>query len=246
MGRLLLTGARCATENMAIDEAMMETVRTTGVPTLRFYGWRPAAISLGYFQGLHEEVDVDACRHAGVDIVRRMTGGGAVFHHKEITYSVLLPEAIVPKGINESYAVLCGALVTAFCSLGLDAKFAPINDILVGDKKISGNAQTRRQGVVLQHGTILMDVDVDLMFSLLRVPQEKMKGKLISEIKQRVTSLTILGIDDVQCVQDALLRSLQGVLGITFEKSELNEQESKRTKGLITEKYGTDAWIALR
>jgi lipoate---protein ligase len=246
MARLLLTGVRPAAENMAIDEAMMETVRSTGKPSLRFYSWFPSAISVGYFQGLQEEVDVLACKDAGVDIVRRVTGGGAVFHHKEITYSLILPDTMVPKGINESYALLCGAMVEAFRSLGLEAQFMPINDIIVQGKKISGNAQTRKRGVVLQHGTILLDVDVDMMFTLLKVPQEKMKGKLIGEIKQRVTSLKTLGLEDVSKVQNALQDAFQKQLGIEFLPSQLTDTEKQSTKELIAAKYSTQEWIALR
>lgn len=245
-GRLLFTGARCAAENMAIDEALMESCRAESIPILRFYSWRPAAVSIGYFQGLEEEVDTHACRKKGVDIVRRITGGGAVFHHKEITYSIILPENRVPQNILESYAVLCGALVDCFKKLGLDARFVPINDIIVAGKKISGNAQTRRGGVLLQHGTILQDVDVDQMFELLKVPQEKMKGKIISEIKQRVTSLRHLGIYDEGKLIDLLKEGFEHAVQIPFEKSELSAQETEKAKELMISKFSSDHWISLR
>lgn len=189
--RFILDEYRPAPMNMAVDEAVMRLAREQTTPTIRFYGWKPSAISIGYFQSLEQEVDLKKCGELGVDFVRRITGGGAVFHDAELTYSFVCTENsnVVPKKIIDSYQKICGALVKGFGEMGLDAKFVPINDIIVNGKKISGNAQTRREGVVLQHGTVLLEVDVDKMFSLLKVPSEKMRGKLIEDVKQRVTSV---------------------------------------------------------
>ena len=142
--------------NMAIDEAVSEAVGSgESLPTIRFYGWKPSAVSIGYFQSLDKEVDIASCERAGVDIVRRRTGGGAVYHDMvgEITYSVIAPEALFPKDILASYREICGWIIDSLAILGIKAEFKPINDIVVGNKKISGNAQTRRGGVLLQHGT---------------------------------------------------------------------------------------------
>jgi lipoate-protein ligase A len=180
---------------MALDEALLEGVSSgASLPALRFFGWKPPAVSLGYFQGLEEEVDLDACRRHGVDVVRRISGGGAVFHHAEITYSLIMPLSNPHAGpsIAESYRVLCAGVAAGLGRLGIEAAFAPVNDILAGGRKISGNAQTRRKGCLLQHGTILLDLEAELMFSLLKVPREKLKGKLIEDIRQRVTSLKAL------------------------------------------------------
>ncbi len=188
--RLLETGSNTAAMNMAIDEAVM----LSGAPTLRFYSWTPVAVTIGYFQGIEQEVDLEACARHGVDVVRRLTGGGAVYHDKELTYSLIIPEDVkgsgaVSRNILESYAQICGFVVDGLRKLGLPAEFKPINDIIVNGRKISGNAQTRRGGVVLQHGTIILDVDVDKMFSVLRVPDEKIREKMISSAKERVTSV---------------------------------------------------------
>jgi lipoate-protein ligase A len=177
---------------MAIDRAILVANSLGNVPpTVRFYGWIPPAISLGYFQSVAEEIDISACKKLGVDYVRRITGGGAVFHDKELTYSIVIPEVhpSIPKNILQSYERICNALLQGLTQLGIQGTYAPINDILVDGKKISGNAQTRKANTVLQHGTILLDVDVDTMFSLLKVPNEKIKDKLIRDIKQRVTSI---------------------------------------------------------
>ena len=203
--RLLQTGFNTAYENMAIDKAILVANSERKVPpTVRLYGWVPLAISIGYFQSLTEEVNMNMCKKLGVDCVRRITGGGAVFHDKELTYSIVIPEfhPEIPANILKSYGRICGAVINGLSNLGIKSEYAPINDIVSGGKKISGNAQTRKLETVLQHGTILMDVDVDLMFSLLNVPNEKIKDKLIKDVKQRVTSIKhILGkevcFDDV-------------------------------------------------
>ena len=190
--RLLQTGFNTAFSNMAIDRAILvANSKGTVPPTVRFYGWIPPAISIGYFQSLADEVDISSCESLGVDYVRRITGGGAVFHDKELTYSIVIPEAhpAIPKNILKSYGRICNAIIQGLTNLGISSTYAPINDILVDGKKISGNAQTRKERTVLQHGTILLDVDVDTMFSLLKVPNEKIKDKLIQDVKQRMTSI---------------------------------------------------------
>jgi len=156
--------------NMAIDEALINLVSDEkSQATIRFYGWKPNCVSIGFFQSINDEVNLDMAKKLGVDIVRRYTGGGAVFHHDEITYSIILPERFVSSDIIESYSKICKGVIFGLNNLGLNASFKPINDIIVNNKKISGNAQTRKRGVLLQHGTILIDVDLNKMFSLLKV-----------------------------------------------------------------------------
>ncbi|HID25146.1 MAG TPA: lipoate--protein ligase family protein, partial [Thermoplasmata archaeon] len=180
--RLLSTGLNNAFVNMAVDKAVL-VANSKGLvpPTVRFYGWKPAAISIGYFQSLEEEVNLDVCKKLGVDYVRRITGGGAVFHEHELTYSIVIPESHpdIRGSLMESYGRICGALVKGLKQLGIESKYMPINDIVVNGRKISGSAHTRKNHTVLQHGTILLDVDVDKMFTLLRVPNEKIKDKFI-------------------------------------------------------------------
>ncbi|MDR2519413.1 MAG: lipoate--protein ligase family protein [Spirochaetaceae bacterium] len=194
--RLLKTGLHNGFYNMALDQALLEAVAGGfSPPVLRFYGWKPAAVSLGYFQRIEDEVDVQACQRRQVDIVRRLSGGGAVFHHAELTYSIILGAAhpLAGTGIQDSYRMLCAGIVRGLGLLGVDAVFAPINDILAGGRKVSGNAQTRRMGGVLQHGTVLLDSDLDLMFELLKVPDVKIsRDHRIRDVKERVTSLKAL------------------------------------------------------
>ncbi len=232
--------------NMAIDEAVSESVKAGGQPTIRFYGWHPSAVSIGYFQSLEKEVDTARCLEQGVDIVRRRTGGGAVYHDRmgEITYSVIAGEALFPRDIIASYRVICGWILDSLGRIGIKAEFKPINDIVVGGKKISGNAQTRRGGVLLQHGTVLHSVDVGRMFSLLRVSDEKIRDKMISAAKERVTSVSEQNGAD----RDRLYRAL--VAGFTdgkeIEFGGLTKDEISRASGLAGSRYKTDGWNRMR
>ncbi len=179
-----------AAYNMALDEAIAEAVafRVAG-PTMRFYGWEPAAVSIGRFQKLDEVVDLEECERLGVEVVRRSTGGGAVFHDQEITYSVICPEDLMPADINAAYQEIGGWIVNALKLIGIEGSFEPINDVLVKGKKISGSAQSRRKGVFMQHGTLIYDLDRVKMFSVLKVPQDKLDSRSISDPAERVTSV---------------------------------------------------------
>lgn len=151
--------------------------------TIRFYGWKPSCITYGFFQTLAEEVDMEKAKSFGLDIVQRITGGGCVLHQHELTYSVVISEADVPSDILESYSLIIGCLIRGLAKFGVKAEHKPVNDIVVDGKKISGNAQTRRGGVMLMHGTILLDIDSE-MFNVLK------KGK-----RDKVTSLKDLGVE---------------------------------------------------
>jgi lipoate-protein ligase A len=237
---------------MALDEALLETVASGGMPVLRFYGWSPPAVTIGYFQGLEEEVDREACVRRGIDVVRRISGGGAVFHDAEITYSLIIPAAhpLAGTSIMGSYGRLCSGITAGLSLLGIDAAFVPINDIAAGGRKVSGNAQTRRQGCVLQHGTVLLDIDPELMFELLKVPQEKMKGKLVQDVKSRVTGLyALLGrkipFDEAR---DALARGFRDALALVFVSAPSRPSlvEEARAAVLAREKFGSETWLRRR
>lgn len=245
--RLLETGTSTAFYNMGLDEAILESVSSgLALPSLRFYAWEPKAVSLGYFQGIQEELDIEACKKNGVDIIRRVTGGGAVFHDAEITYSIIIPQShtLGSGTVLESYKLLSSGIPIGLKKLGLHAEFAPINDITVNGKKISGNAQTRKNGCILQHGTILLSVDVEAMFSLLKVPSEKMKGKLIQDVKERVSSL------EIQCGQKVsyaeaftvLKEGFAEALSVTLLQENPRTEEIERAHILANEKYSQESW----
>jgi len=166
---------------MAIDEAVGECIASgTSQPTIRFYKWAyPGSVSIGRFQCIADEVDLAKCKELGVDCVRRVTGGGAVFHDPEgeITYSVIAPARYFSRGIPESYREICSYIIDSLSALDIHASFRPVNDVTVGEKKISGSAQTRRNGVIIQHGTILYKIDRATMFSLLKPSRLKLADK---------------------------------------------------------------------
>jgi len=246
--RLLRSGYGSARFNMGLDQAILEAVSEgRAAPTLRLYAWKPAAVSIGYFQGMDEEVDTAACAERGIDVVRRITGGGAVFHHAEITYSVVIPEShpLVGGTILDSYGRLCSGIVAGLAVLGVDASFAPINDIVSGGRKVSGNAQTRKLGCLLQHGTVLLSVDVDLMFQLLKVPSEKAKGKLIQDVKERVRGLDLLLGRPVSYeeAENALAAGFARALSLDYSgEGRVSEAELARAEALAEERFASRTW----
>jgi lipoate-protein ligase A len=233
--RTVETRFNSAALNMAIDEALIESV--SEMPILRIYGWRPAAVSIGYFQSMNEEVDVPKCREIGVDIVRRLTGGGAVLHEYELTYSFISRR--YPQNIVESYKWICDAIVISINRLGFDASFVPLNDIVIAGKKVSGNAQTRRKGVLLQHGTILLDVNVDKMFSILKVPSEKLRDKIIKDVKESVTSLAGTTYDDMATLLKA---SFAAKFEAKLIADTLSTEEIGHARWLAERKYSNNEW----
>ena len=245
--RLLKTDFNTASTNMAIDRAVLVANSKSKVPpTVRFYGWKPPAISIGYFQSLKEEVDLDNCKRFGVDYVRRITGGGAVFHEDEMTYSIIIPESNpeIPKNIMDSYGRICGAIMKGLKHLGIESRYAPINDIITDGKKISGSAQTRKARTVLQHGTVLIDVDVDKMFSLLRVPNEKIKDKLIADVKQRVTSIKhVLGEEiPFKEVTGAMKAGFEEEFHVELVEGMLTKEEIALARKFEKECFSTREW----
>ncbi len=246
--RLLLTGDMDAASNMALDEAVLRLNKDKHEGTVRFYSWKPKAISIGYFQGIQEETDIEKCNASGVDVVRRITGGGAVYHDDELTYSIIVNEKHpkISNNILESYGHICNGIVLGLEKLGISSEFKPINDIITNGRKISGNAQTRRLGNVLQHGTILRTVDVRTMFDLLLVPDEKIRDKMISAVEERVTSISdILGErleNDV--IQNAMIEGFSEALGVEFDKNSWlpTSDEYVLMDKIRREKYGNRKW----
>ncbi len=246
--RLLKHGSASAADNMATDEAILRHVTAGESPnTLRFYTWNPSAVSIGYFQGIEQEVDLDVCRDHDVAVIRRITGGGAVYHDRdgEVTYSICIKDSypgMSPKVLG-SYHVLCAGLIKGFEYLGLTAEFKPINDILVNGKKISGNAQTRRFGGILQHGTLLCKVNPRLMFSLLKVPDEKIRDKLIQAVEERVTSVEReLGYVDRDAVTRAMIKGFAETLGVELITGKLSASELEMATQIKAERYANQAW----
>ncbi len=232
-----------AFENMSIDEAISESIaKENSDPTIRFYKWKPSAVSIGRFQSMLEEVNIETCKNLGVEYIRRITGGGAVYHDidGEITYSIIGPEHVFNKGIRQSYMEICGYVVNALKTLGIDATFVPINDIIVKNKKISGSAQSRKNGVLLQHGTILYQIDIKKMFSLLNVSKEKLSDKLIKTAEERVTCVRN---ENKEITIDRLYKELFRSFTVNKEYyiGELLDEE-KQLSSALEEKYRSSEW----
>jgi len=248
--RLLPLRIDNAFTSMAIDEALLKLNAEGKAPnTVRFWRWFPSAVSLGCFQSVEREVDLGVAKRYGVDVVRRITGGGAVFHDHdgELTYSVVCRQGEVPDDIIESYKLICGGLVRGFERLGLQAEFKPVNDVQVNGKKISGSAQTRRWGSVLQHGTVLISPDVRKMFELLKVSPEKISDKFIASVFERVTTVEReLGRKpSFEEVMEAMSKGFESSLDVEFFEDELTNEEFALAAKLKP-KYASDEWLRKR
>ena len=245
--RLLPFGKHPAAVNMAIDESISEAVAAHAVPpTIRFYSWEPSAVSIGRFQRVGDEVDLEECARQGIDVVRRRTGGGAVFHDSagEITYSVIAPENVMGSDIPASYREVCGWVIDALEDVGIRAEFAPVNDVTANGKKISGCAQTRRNGVFLQHGTVLHDLDVKRMFAVLRVDRLKLEDKAIATAAERVASVRMLSGAGKAALLGSLHRSF--CRGKDWVEAPLTTEEVAHASELARSRYGDREWTYLR
>jgi len=234
--RILETENNTGAWNMAVDEFLLYNYKE---PTLRIYGWSKPCISIGYFQNI-DEVNYKKCNENNVDVVRRITGGGAVFHDMELTYSFVTKN--FPESIMKSYEEISELIIQALKILGLDAKFSPLNDVTVNGKKVCGNAQTRKNSTLLQHGTILLEVDVEKMFSLLNVPIEKINDKKISDVKDRVAGIS----KTFEQVSDALKNSARDVFGCDLVPFKLNQEELESCQKLMDEKFSSENWTFRR
>jgi lipoate-protein ligase A len=139
----------------------------------------------------------------------------------------------------ESYRWICEAIVMSINRLGFDASFVPLNDIVIAGKKVSGNAQTRRNGILLQHGTLLLDIDVNKMFCVLKVPSEKLRDKIIKNVKERVTSLAGTTFEDMA---SSLKTSFSAKFDARIVVDSLSTEEIIRARWLAEHKYSSKEW----
>lgn len=256
--RLLNTGHLDGATNMAIDEAISRAVQANLVPpTLRFFGWNPACLSLGQAQP-GADVDRDACRALGVDVVRRPTGGRAILHIDELTYSVIAPdtEPRVVGTIVDSYRRLSEGLLRGLMLMGVPTQQAerpdghdrdagpvcfevPSNyEIIFDGKKLVGSAQMRKAGVVLQHGTLPLHGDIARIANYLVSKPDP------ERVRQRATTVEA-AIGRVIDFEDAARMMAQGMaetLNLDLQVGELIEQERTWADELRREKYAADEW----
>ena len=253
--RLLKLEIGDAFTNMAVDEAIL-TARIAGrVPnTLRFYRWKPSAVSIGRFQDLFSQVHVENCRKHGVDFVRRITGGGAVYHdyYGEITYSVVADVKDLGHAdmdIIPAYKTISNGLIEAVKILGTTAEFNPLDpkhcpNITISGKKISGSAQSYKKGILLQHGTFLVQIDNEKMFTFLKVPWAKSMMDVIEVAKEKLTSARqeLRSSVSLEKAYQALVRGFEKALGIELVEGEPTGHERKLTEKLRKTKFETEDW----
>jgi len=244
-------------------------------PTVRVYTWEPPALSLGYFQPL-AEVNLAACRVAGVDVVRRPTGGRAILHEQELTYSLVAPESSpsVAGGVLESYARISQALIAGLARLGIDARFAPpagrlaespsaacfevpsSYEVLVAGRKLIGSAQRRQPGVVLQHGAIPLQFNPDRLVGLLNLPSPAAATALTRRLAERTIDLATALNREIRTPADLadLWQQLAGALSVALAETfdliltpgTLTPQEEQWVAVLRREKYARLAWTERR
>lgn len=272
--RLIDSGPAAAAANMAVDEAILLAHQAGSVPpTLRFYGWRPAAVSLGYSQRAAGEIDLDACRERGIDVVRRLTGGRAVLHDAELTYSVVVREdhPDIPATITAAYHYFSQGLLAGLARLGVDARMnipraayghsqprrhasaacfdAPAHyEITAGGRKLIGSAQVRKGGAILQHGSLLLRFDADALAAVLRPPAPATRAELARMLAGRAVGLEeILGraVPWPQ-LSAAMAEGFAGVLTGGLTPGRLTDEEQAAAAELAATKYSQDAWNLLR
>ncbi|ALV62485.1 Lipoate-protein ligase A [Thermococcus sp. 2319x1] len=231
---------------MAIDEAIMQArIEGKVEDTVRLYVFKPSSITIGRFQSIEHDVNLDKCRELSIPVVRRITGGGSVFHDQygEITYSVIIGEDFHEslKNIERSYRFLASPLVKALDELGISGGFSGLNDILANGKKISGSAQTRRKGIILQHGTFMYATRLEVLASVLKVSRKKLQDKGVSSIWERVTTLEREGIRLSRDEVYELLRS-KFFEEFPLEEGELTDYELELAEKLVEERYGNEKW----
>ncbi len=238
--------------NMAIDEAILTSRIENLVPnTIRFYQWKPSAVSIGKNQNPQEQVYLDAVRENGIDLVRRTSGGGTVYHDQkgEITYSITAQIHDLGQDVTAVYICVYAAVNDALRLLGIPADYNLGNqkncpNLTVAGKKISGSAQTLRHGVIQQHGTLLLSVDLSLMFRLLRVPFTD-DCSLAAKIAQRkITSIQneLRHSVSAKTVENALTQSFKAILKADLENGALTQYEQALAMRFYQEKFSTASW----
>lgn len=268
--RFIVTEAMPPAMNMAVDEAILQLHSEGKVPpTVRFYTWNPATLSIGYFQKAAKEINLEALRERGLGFVRRPTGGRAVLHDQELTYSVVVSESHpkMPSGVTEAYKVISMGLLHGFQRLGLHAEMVSLAteeekekysspgssacfdspswyELVVEGKKVAGSAQTRQKGVILQHGSILLEMDVELLFSLLNFPSERVKQRMMESFRQKAVTINEvsprpIGLQEaVEAFRDGFASGLE----VELVPGELTPEESALAEELVRTRYASDEW----
>lgn len=263
------TGSNDPYYNMAFDEALLNFVSRGEIdPVIRFYTWNPATLSVGYFQRLTKEIDTAKVKALGYGLIRRQTGGRGVLHDKELTYSVIVPESHpnMPSTITEAYRVISEGLLEGFKLLGFDAYFAiPRSEeereklkqprsavcfdapswyeLVVEGRKIAGSAQVRQKGVILQHGSLLQDVDIDELFYLFIFKNDRLKDKMKQAFVDKAVAINDIAERHISIaeMESAFEAGFKKGLDIEFKPLKLTPSQLQEVDELII-KYKSDEW----
>ncbi len=231
-------------------------------PTLRLYGWKPPGVSVGYFQPVQGQIDVEECRRRGYGLVRRPTGGRAILHDDEVTYCVVIRREMLPckDSVMASYRYLSMGIEAGLQRLGLGAVIADkgVNsikspgrnspaacfaktarcDLSLAGRKIVGSAQTRSATTVLQHGSIPLSLNLDDLFAVMR-PGQGARPRALAAISLSEGLGRPVSFDEV-C--EAVIAGFQDALGVDIEPGELTPAEVEQAQRLRREKYANDSW----
>lgn len=242
--RLVDSGLVPPPESAALDEAILEAHISGKVSnTLHFYIRSVPTISVGYFQKIAESVDLVECERRGVAIVRRKSGGSAIYtDHGQLIYGLVLHDSDLPEKSADSFRPTCQAIANALRIFGVDAIYRPMNDVEVDGRKISGNAQLRRKGSVLQHGTVVVDTNVREMDAVLKVSNPRRIG--VSSPSERMTTLaSLLGVaPKMETVKGSMVSAFEKAFDAKFSLSSLTEFEASLVKKLVDERYSRREW----
>jgi len=223
----------------ACDEAIM-LARHEGIApnTLHLYRRSVPTVSIGYFEKVEEAVDLEAMRRRRVGLVRRVSGGSAIYTDLgQVIYSVVLGNDMVPESPNATFELICTGVIKALERLGLKAQFKPVNDVLVSGRKISGSAQTRKWDVVLQHGTLMVDTDFEAMFDVLKTGRR-------ARTKESLTSLAkeMGEAPSMERVKQALVDGFASAFGVEIVVGELTRYEKEKIETLLKERYDREEY----
>ncbi|MGA1792462.1 MAG: biotin/lipoate A/B protein ligase family protein [Thermoplasmatota archaeon] len=264
--RLLVDETATPSENMARDEALLRRViAKESMPCIRFYQWRPAGLSLGRFQSIEKGVDLEACNRYGVEVVRRLTGGEAVLHDDEITYSIIVPVThpkFDGKGVVDTYRTISRALVKGLQLTGVESTMAgsaptrpdpagqgvcfytpTVYEIVAKGKKIIGSAQTREKLIILQHGSIPIDWDIDKQLDVMGIPSGN-REVFRDLFTTRATTISeqLGGRPGFYDLVKNFSKGFEEVFDMELEPSDYSMQERKMADWLVEKKYANDEW----
>jgi lipoate-protein ligase A len=260
-----MSGIGTPYENMATDEALFDTACKSGVPVLRLYGWTPATASLGFAQRASEALDFAEMDRRHVAWVRRPTGGRAVLHDMEVTYSVSIPQPdpLYALGLETSYEWICGPIIAALLAVGVTAALAPrgstgfasascftapgTTDIVACQRKIVGSAQMRTRDGFLQHGSVVLKNDLEKLFAVVRTSQPN-----VHDAARRAAHLMTSVSDEAHRavsfreMADALVAAFSVAEGVRLLPDSLTAREALNAADIVARKYGREDWNALR